>query len=203
MASSENSTPQRPAPPAVGRVRWRRFAILFVPALAAAAVLIGLTAEGALAANVSVSGSAFKISSTQLNGTGFVQFGGEVTDGGTAHPVAISGIQSATLANLCQSVAVGPVTLRITAGGGGTPVSASNLIVDADQQSGNATFHNITIGQDAGTLTEDPGVTGPAGGFGEQADSVTIDNLQQNTWLTTAGTFTLPGFSLTFGKACY
>ena len=82
-------------------------------------------------------------------------------------------------------------------------MSASNLIVDADQQSGNATFHNITIGQDAGTLTEDPGVTGPAGGFGEQADSVTIDNLQQNTWLTTAGTFTLPGFSLTFGKACY
>jgi hypothetical protein len=187
----------------VGQVRWRRFAILFVPALAAAAVLIGLTAEGALAANVSVSGSAFKISSSELKGTGFEQFGGEVTDGGTAHPVAISGIQSATLANLCQSVAVGPVTLRITAGGGGTPVSASNLIVDADQQSGNATFHNITIGQDAGTLTEDPGVTGPAGGFGEQADSVTIDNLQQNTWLTTAGTFTLPGFSLTFGKACY
>jgi hypothetical protein len=203
MASSEHSTPQRPAPPAVGQVRWRRFAILFVPALAAAAVLIGLTAEGALAANVSVSGSAFKISSSELKGTGFEQFGGEVTDGGTAHPVAISGIQSATLANLCQSVAVGPVTLRITAGGGGTPVSASNLIVDADQQSGNATFHNITIGQDAGTLTEDPGVTGPAGGFGEQADSVTIDNLQQNTWLTTAGTFTLPGFSLTFGKACY
>jgi Family of unknown function (DUF6230) len=203
MAASENSTPEPPEGPPAGRVRWRRFAILFVPAVAAAATLIGLTAAGALAANVSVSGSAFEISSSELNGTGFEQFGGEVTDGNTAHPVAISGIKSATLANLCQSVAVGPITLRITAGGGGTPVSASNLIVDADQQSGNATFHNITIGQDAGTLTEDPGVAGPAGGFGEQADSVTIDNLRQNTWLTTAGTFTLPGFSLTFGKACY
>jgi hypothetical protein len=202
MASSEN-TADRPGRPQAGKVRWRRFAIVFVPALAAAGVLVGLTAEGALAANVSVSGSAFEISSSQLNGTGFEQFGGQVTDGNAAHPVAISGIRSATLANLCQSVAVGPVTLRITAGGGGTPVSASNLVVDADQQSGEATFHNITIGQDAGTLSEDPGVTGPAGGFGEQADSVTIDNLRQNTWLTTAGTFTLPGFSLTFGKACF
>ena len=203
MASSENSMPQRPEGPPLGKVRWRRFAILFVPALAAAAVLIGLTAAGAVAANISVSGSAFEISSSQLNGTGFEQFGGEVTGGNATRPVAISGIKTATLANLCQSVAVGPITLRIAAGGGGTPVSASNLIVDADQQSGNATFHNITIGQDASTLTEDPGVTGPAGSFGEQADSVTIDNLQQNTWLTTAGTFTLPGFSLTFGKPCY
>jgi hypothetical protein len=204
MASSENSTPQAAAGPAPGRVRWRRFAILFVPALAVAATLVALTAEGVLAANVSVSGSAFKVSSSQLNGTGFVQFGGVVTDAGHGqHPVAISGIRSATLANLCQSVAVGPIVLRITAGGGGTPVSASNLIVDADQQSGSVvTFHNITIGQDASTLTEDPGVAGQVGGFGQQADSVTIDNLQQNTWLTTAGTFTLPGFSLSFGKAC-
>jgi Family of unknown function (DUF6230) len=205
MASSENSTSEPPAGPAVGRVRWRRFAILFLPALAIAGTLIGLTAEGVLAANISVSGSAFEVSSSQLNGTGFEQFGGVVTDAANnPHPVAISAIQSATLANLCQSVAVGPIVLRITAGGGGTPVSASNLIVDADQLSGStAVFHNITIGQDAGTLTEDPGVAGQAGGFGQQASSVTIDNLQQHTWLTTAGTFTLPGFSLSFGNACY
>jgi Family of unknown function (DUF6230) len=205
MASSENSTPEPPEGPALGRVRWRRFAILFVPALAAAATMIALTSEGVLAANVSVSGSAFEVSSSQLNGTGFEQFGGVVSDGGKGqHPVAISAIRSATLANLCQSVAVGPIVLRISAGGGGTPVSASNLIVDADQQSGStAIFHNITIGQDAGTLSEVPGVAGPAGGFAQQADSVTIDNLQQNTWLTTAGTFTLPGFSLSFGKVCY
>jgi hypothetical protein len=123
MASFGNSTPEPSAGPGPGRVRWRRFAILFVPALAAAATLIGLTAEGVLAANISVSGSAFKITSTELNGHGFVQFGGVVTDsGGHIHPVAISGIQTATLANLCQSVAAGPFILRLTAGGGGTPV---------------------------------------------------------------------------------
>jgi Family of unknown function (DUF6230) len=98
---------------------------------------------------------------------------------------------------------VGPLTLRITAGGGNTPATASNLIVDSDNLSGDATFNNIVIGQDAGTLNEVPGVAGPSGGFGQQADSVTINNLKQNTWLTTAGSFTLPGFDLTFGNACY
>jgi hypothetical protein len=172
--------------------------------MAAAAVLVALTTEGVLAASISVSGSAFEVAASQLKGTGFEQFGGAVTDSkGNQHPVAISAIKSASLANLCQSISVGPVTLRITAGGGGNPATASNLIVDSDNLSGEATFNNIVIGQDAGTLSEDPGVTGPAGGFGQQADSVTIDNLHQNTWLTTAGTFTLPGFNLSFGNACY
>jgi len=65
-----------------------------------------------------------------------------------------------------------------------------------------ATFTNISIGDDAGTLTEDPGTTGAAGSFGEQADTVTIDNLNQDTWLTTAGTFTLPDLRLGFGGGC-
>src|SRR5713226_7240757 len=149
MASSENTTPEPAEPPVEGRVRWRRFAIAFVPALAAAATLIALTTEGVLAASISVSGSAFEVSSSELNGTGFEQFGGVVTEqNGTQHLVAISAIKSASLANLCQSVTVPGLgtALRITAGGGGSPATASNLIVDADQLSGNATFNNITIG---------------------------------------------------------
>ena len=82
-------------------------------------------------------------------------------------------------------------------------VSADNLIVDASGQTGSqATFTNISIGLDAGTLTEDPGTAGAAGSFGEQADTVTIDNLNQDTWLTTAGTFTLPDLHLGFGGGC-
>jgi hypothetical protein len=172
--------------------------------MAVAAVLVALTTQGVLAASISVSGSAFEVSSTQLKGTGFEQFGGVVTDSkGTQHPVAISAIKSASLANLCQSVSVGPLTLRITAGGGSSPAQATNLIVDSDNLSGNATFGNIVIGQDAGTLNEVPGVAGTSGGFGQQADTITIDNLRQNTWLTTAGSFTLPGFGLKFGSPCY
>jgi hypothetical protein len=190
-------------PPASGKVKWRRFAIVAVPAVAIAGTLIGLTAQGAIASSISVSGQEFLVTASQLNGTGFEQFGGEVTGASGAQPVIISAIHSASLANLCQSVAVGPVTLRLTAGGGGNPVTADNLIVDASGQTGSeAIFHNITIGQDAGTLTEDPGTAGQSGGFGQQADSITINNLVQHTWLTTAGTFTLPGLSIGFGGSC-
>jgi Family of unknown function (DUF6230) len=190
-------------PSAVGRVRWKRLAVIIVPAGAIAAALIGLTAQGAIAANVSVSGQQFLVTATQLNGTGFEQFGSQVSANGSGtQPVIVSGIGSATLTNLCQAVKAGPLTMRLTAGGS-TPVSASNLIVDASSLSGSsATFHGITIGQDAGTLTAAPGTAGAAGGFGEQAETVTIDNLVQHTWLTTAGTFTLPGLHLSFGGSC-
>ncbi|HZR55004.1 MAG TPA: DUF6230 family protein [Streptosporangiaceae bacterium] len=187
--------------PATGKVRWRRFALLMIPAGAITAILVGLTATGSIAASISVSGTAFEVTATQLTGTGFEQYGGIVSQAnGTQHPVAVSAIRNASLTDLCQAVKVGPFTLVLRAGGGGTSVSAANLVVDADQQSGNATFHNISIGQDASTLTEDPGNTGAVGGFGEQADTITIDNLRQHTWLTTAGTFTLPGLSLSFNS---
>jgi hypothetical protein len=188
----------------IGRVRWKRLAVILVPAGVIAFGLIGLTAQGAIASNISVSGQQFLVTSTQLKGTGFEQFGGQVSSssGGT-QPVVVSGIGSATLSNLCQSVSVGPVTMRLTAGGDGTPVSADNLVVDASQLNGStATFHNISIGQDAGTLTEVPGTEGASGGFGEQADSITINNLVQHTWMTTAGTFTLPDLSVGFGGTC-
>ena len=191
------------AKPSQGRLKWRRFAIVAVPALAVAGILVGLTAEGAIASSISVSGQEFLVTASQLKGTGFEQFGGTVSGSSGNQPVIVSGIRNATLSNLCQSVTIGPVTLRLTAGGGGNAVTANNLIVDASGQTGSvATFHHITIGQDAGTLTEDPGTTGSSGGFGQQADSMSITNLVQHTWLTTAGTFTLPGLSLGFGHSC-
>ena len=186
-----------------GRVKWRRFAMVAVPAVIVAGALIGLTAEGAIASSISVSGEQYLITASKLTGTGFEQFGGTVTNGSGSQPVIISAIHSATLTNLCQSVTIGPITLHLTAGGGGTPVSAQNLIVDASGQTGSeAVFHNISIGLDAGTLNEDPGADGSSGGFGQQADSMEIDNLVQHTWLTTAGTFTLPDLSLGFGGSC-
>lgn len=186
-----------------GKIRWRRFAMVALPAAAIAGTLVGLTAQGAIASSISVSGQEFLVTASQLNGTGFEQFGGQVTEGSGPQPVIVSAIHSASLANLCQSVQVGPLVLRLTAGSGGTPVTADNLIVDASGQTGSeAIFRNITIGQDAGTLTEDPGTAGQSAGFGQQADSITINNLVQHTWLTTAGTFTLPGLSIGFGKSC-
>jgi Family of unknown function (DUF6230) len=186
-----------------GHMRWGRFAVVAVPALAVAGILVGFTAEGAIASSISVSGQEFLVTATQFRATGFEQFGGSVANAQGSQPVIITAMHNATIDNLCQSVSVGPVTLRLTAGSGSTPVSASNLIVDASSQTGSvATFHNITIGQDAGTLSEDPGTTGTSGGFGQQADTFVLNNLVQHTWLTTAGTFSLPGLSIGFGGSC-
>ena len=187
----------------VGHVRWRRLAIILGPAAALTAVLVGLTANGAIAASLSVSGQEFLVTSSQLTGQGFEQYGSTISGSSGTQPVVVSAIHSATLSHLCQQVTVGGVSLTLHAGDGSTPVSASNLIVDASGQTGTqAVFHNITIGQDAGSLGEDPGAEGQAGGFGQEAGSVTIDNLVQHTWLTTAGTFTLPGLTLGFGGHC-
>jgi hypothetical protein len=191
---------------ATGRVRWKRFAFVMVPSAIVAAALIGLTAEGAIGANISVSGQEYTVTANRLSGNGFEQFGATVRSGNRQIPVAESAIRSATLTNLCQAVKIGSVTLLLRAGrSSGNPVSASNLIVDASALSGDASFHNIAIGQDAGTLNEVPGTTGTAGSFGEQADTITINHLVQHTWLTTAGTFTLPGLALgisTSGGSC-
>jgi hypothetical protein len=196
-----------PSPrPALGRVRWKRFALIMVPSAVVAAALIGLTAEGAIGANISVSGQEYTVTANQLSGSGFEQFGTTVKSGDKQIPVAESAIRSAKLTNLCQAVKIGSVTLLLRAGrSSGNPVSASNLIVDASSLSGDTSFGNIAIGQDAGTLNQVPGTTGTPGSFGEQADTITINHLVQHTWLTTAGTFTLPGLSLnvsTNGGSC-
>jgi hypothetical protein len=186
MASSEGATL-----PDYGKVRWRRFGIIMLPAVIVAAVLIALTAKGAVAASFSVSGQQFTVTASQLNGTGFEQFGSAYKQSnGQSEPVAVSVIRNATLSNMCQSVKVLGVTLRITAGSGSTPVTASNLVVGATDLSGNATFQNISVGQD-----------GQAGTFGQQASSVSISNVHQVAWSTTAGTFKLPGFHLQVGGA--
>jgi hypothetical protein len=187
--------------PRVGKVRWKRFAALMVPAGAAAVVLVGLTASGSIAASFAVSGQSFKVSADQLQGRGFAQYGQvDETANGVKHPVAISVVGAAKLKNLCQSVLInspmGKLTLLVKAGGGDTPASADNMVVDASQLSGDATFKNIEIGRDAGTIDKVQ-KRGPSGMFAQQADTVTIDDLHQTAWAVNAGTFRLNGLNLT------
>jgi hypothetical protein len=203
-----SETAQSGAGSSPGRVKWKRFAFVMVPAAAVAATLVGLTAQGAIGANISVSGKEYLVTATQLNGAGFEQFASYVPQGiGGRVPVAVTGIRFAQIINLCQAVhtGVGNISFILRAGTGRRPASASNLIVDASFLAGDAQFHNIAIGQDAATLTKVPGLIGVPGTFGQQAATVVIKHLVQNTWLTTAGTFTLPGLSLkvsTHGATC-
>jgi hypothetical protein len=198
-----------------GRTRWRRFGVVMVLSGAATAGLLALVANGAVAASFTVSGQQFKVSADKLVAEGFVQYGSidARNDPGSnpptqkPEPVAVAAMRHATLTNLCQSVVTdlgdfGSLTLTINAGGGRTPVTAENMVVDMTQLNGNASFTDIEIGRDASTLdqgpTNDPSEIAQRrqGFFSQQATKVTITDLKQVAWATSAGQFNLNGLSL-------
>lgn len=195
--------------PEEGAVRWRRFFPMLLGTGALSAALVVLTAQGVLAAQFSISGLPFTVTADRLTGTGFEQFAtldhmveGSPNEGDTGGQVVVmvSAIDRAQLTNLCQSVDMGGMVLKITAGNAGKPVNARTLVVDSDAIAGDADFTNIDIGQDASTLDKVPGVKGGIGVFAQQADRVVIDDLRQKNWATTAAAFTLPNLRMSFAS---
>ncbi|MDH6452969.1 MULTISPECIES: DUF6230 family protein [unclassified Streptomyces] len=208
-----------------GGTRWKRFAVVMVPSVAAAACVgVGL-AQGALAASFSVSGQEFKVKAGHLEGQGFAQYGGidtgyTSTDGknkGAVHPVAISSFRTAQITNMCQSVKteiplIGKtIYLRLDAGPDANhKVEAENLYIDVAQLDADATFKNIDIGVAAQDTAKSKGGKGPEikagdnvlpGGFGQQAESADLTNVEQTAWATTAGTFKLSGLKMRLGTS--
>jgi hypothetical protein len=201
-----------------GGVRWKRFAGMLGLTGVVTGALVALTAQGVLAANFSISGMPFTVTATKLHGEGFEQFATidnmienspNQGDTGGQVVVIVSAINNAQLTKLCQSVSLGGMFLKITAGDGATPVQARALVVDSDLISGDADFRNINVGQDSSTFDKvrDPNtgqvIKGGEGVFGQQADTVDILNLRQNNYATTAAVFTLPHLRMTFtGDGC-
>ncbi|MGW3117504.1 DUF6230 family protein [Streptomyces sp. NPDC001107] len=204
-----------------GGTRWKRFAVVMVPSVAATAAIGVALAQGALAASFSVSGQQFKVRAATLEGTGFEQYGaldsGYALDGQKAtRPVAVSAFDHATITHLCQSVVtpnipvLGSVSLLLHAGDGPKPedaVEADKLYIDLDKlDAKDATFTNIDIGVAAGTTGKDKGGKGPGMkgggeaanpfGFAQQAEKASLTDVKQTAWATTAGTFKLSGLSM-------
>ncbi|MER6672321.1 DUF6230 family protein [Streptomyces sp. NPDC000983] len=206
-----------------GGTRWKRFAVVMVPSVAATAAIGVALAQGALAASFSVSGQSFKVTTKQLDGTGFAQYGaldeGYTMSGKkTVHPVAVSAFKSATINSLCQSVVtpdiplLGSVSLILRAGEDpNKPVEAENLYIDVAELSADATFKGIDIGVAAKDASKGPGLKGGGEqanpfGFAQQADSVVLKDVKQTAWATTAGTFKLSGLKMSLStgvKECY
>ncbi|KJS56501.1 DUF6230 family protein [Streptomyces rubellomurinus] len=215
MAMSEDAataaeTPETPITPRRGRVRFKRSALMAVPAVALGGVLMTLTAQGVLAAQFSISGMPFTITADSLEGDGFAQYGSldsmipdSPNQGNTGGQVlvAVSAIKSAKITNLCQSVDLGGINLVIHAGDGGTPVSATNLTTDSDLLSADAEFTNMEIGGDASTYTKaGPSGKGNPGVFGQQADTVKLNHLKQHNYASTAAGFKFPNLRLSFSS---
>jgi hypothetical protein len=208
-----SEAPGRDAASRGGRTSWKRFALVALPAAAAVTGMLVAVGQGALAASFTISGAEAKISADSLDGTGFVQYGWvDQTARKDAVPVTTAAFKHAELKNMCQSVVVslpliGDLTLRINAGGGDEAVQADNLLVDLSHLEGDATFKNIEIGNDASKVNKGPAnAKGFQDMFAQQADSVHIDNLRQNSYATSAGTFRLSGLNLNLNKGrneCY
>ncbi|MDI1462883.1 DUF6230 family protein [Catellatospora sp. KI3] len=204
---AESHRSEKPDHPEHGRTHWRRFAGAIALTGTAAATLVVLTAQGVLAAQFSVSGMPFVVTADSLQGEGFEQFAtldtmvpGSPNEGDTGGQLVliVSAVREARLTNLCQAISLGGMNLKLTAGDAGTPVTARNLVVDSDAISGNASFDDISIGQDASTLDQVPGVTGGIGVLGQQARTVVINDLRQNNYATTAVAFKLPNLHMSF-----
>ncbi|KQX47381.1 MULTISPECIES: DUF6230 family protein [unclassified Streptomyces] len=214
-----------------GGTRWKRFAFVMVPSVAAtAAIGVGL-AQGALAASFAISGQEFKVSTDKLEGTEFVQYGsvakGKKLDGTPfGAPVAVSGFDTAKITNMCQSVVtpvpvLGDVTLRLEAGAAAAQsgedddkVIGKDLYLDVSALEADAQFTNIDIGVAAGSLPKhkdgqgiQPNTEANENGFAQRADSVTLTNVRQKAWATTAATFKLPDLKLSLsrgtGQECF
>jgi len=188
--------------------RAGRAALAGVPVAIAATVLLGGVANGAVPVSFAVSGSQFQIGATELTGTGFSQYAGVAKDdAGHSHPVAIANIASASISDLCQSVTsdtpLGKIGLKITAGGGGHPATATDLQLGMTDLKGNATFGNVRIGVDASTVNTK--AKGSVGDFAQDADTIKITDLKQTAWSTQASVFTLTGLhmQLTDGDTCF
>lgn len=227
------TTRNTPAPE--GRTRWRRFTAATTIVTVMAAGLIYLTATGAIAVSLQISGIPFKLSASNLSGDNFVQYatvhavsnansgallqmagvpadasqkyGSDVYDAAT-----VTVLGKASIENLHQTVCA-PIPgmgflpknkLLVTIDGGrsaGEPVTATNMVVDAPlMTAGSATFTNILIGQDLGKALG--GSTN--GNFAQQADHVSINDLNQVAIGTSAGEFKLTGLGLsaTFVATC-
>lgn len=204
--------------PVTGKTRWRRFTILFAPALAAIALMVYGVMSGVVAVSFAMSGLPFKLSASNMSGNGFVQYafpdavtnpGSDIPSGsvsGTKVADTVTMLQTASISDLHQTVCgqIGPgsyLLVTIDAGGNGNPATATNLVVNAPLMTAtDATFTNINIGQDLGNALGGS----PNGNFSQAATHVSINGLHQLAVGTTAGSFVLTGLNLsaTFVASC-
>lgn len=204
MTSTARTAPE-------GRTSWKRTAVAALPALVAVGALATVMADGALAASFAVSGTHFQVASGKLTSSGLASYvHTDRSADGSGHPVALLGIGSANLSDICQSAEVktplGPVVFKLTAGGKAGPVRADSLVIDGEDLVGDARFGTAQIGRDASSLDAVPGVNGPKGAFGLQAGDIEVAGVQSHAWSATGGNFRLKGLRLSVsldGRQCF
>ncbi|MFH8369678.1 DUF6230 family protein [Streptomyces sp. NPDC018031] len=194
MKATHNPLPE-------GRTAWKRTAAVGLPAVLAVGAMGVMMANGVLAASFAVSGTSFQVSSGKLSSEGLASY--VETDrslDGKGHPVSLLALDQAKLSDICQSAEIktplGTVVFKLTAGGDAGEVTASKLVIDAEDLSGDAKFGTVQLGRDASTLDSVPGAQGPEGKFGLQAGGIEVTDVTSHAWSATGGNFRLKGLRL-------
>jgi hypothetical protein len=192
-----------------GRTRWKRFAVILGAGVTAAAALgIGM-AQGVLAASFFISGQKFQVGADTMDIRGLSIYGMvDVARKGTLVPVAVTGMRSAEISGLCQSVVVsvpvlGPYTLRLT-GGDESPAEAKNMFIDTTSLSvGQANLDDLDIGVAAGSVSKAP--INPddrdsrffdPNGIAQQAASADMTDVRATAVAVSAATLNVPELAL-------
>jgi Family of unknown function (DUF6230) len=126
----------------------------------------------------------FTITADSINATNFSLVPGAAQSDNKT-PVAVIKMD-ATIKNQVITRKLGPVTVKISAGNNGTPVSVTGLTVDATSiDAGNAQFTNLIL------------TTGPNGDtFQQSANTQTLTNATINAPYLVANSISLPGLSV-------
>ncbi|OIK04839.1 DUF6230 family protein [Streptomyces monashensis] len=193
------------------RTRWKRFAAILAPSIAAAAVLTVSVAQGALAASFFISGDTFKIAADSLTGKGLSVYGMvNVTRKGKLVPVTVTGVRAAKIDGLCLSVlfpipVLGSYTLRLT-GDRDRPATTRDMFFDVDQlNASEQSLKNLDIGVAAGSLTS--GEVSPGdrdskffdpNSIALQSTAIAMSNLRVNAVAASLGSLDLPGARVSF-----
>ncbi|MFF3326324.1 DUF6230 family protein [Streptomyces sp. NPDC002889] len=199
-------------PYGVGRTRWKRFALVLVPGVTAAAALGLAMAQGALAASFFISGQRFQVGADSLTVRGLSIYGMvDVPRQGAPVPVVVTGLRHAKIDGLCQSVVVpipvlGTYTLRLT--GDGARAEAKDMFIDGTSlAAGQASLDDLEIGVAAGSLTK--GKINPddrdsrffdPNGIAQQAASATLTDVRVTAVAVSAATLNVPGLNVRLVK---
>lgn len=203
----------RPVEAPRGGTRWRRTAVLLVPGLIVAGVLVATTVRGGIPINLVVSGQDLKLTSNGAEvelprGITLYPSTIQMKNGGDTRGVVIAGLPEAVLTEgLCISLVVtlpwtGTYTVRLHTSGRTTAkdmtLDAAGIAVGAATlRPGGGSGDPIMLGPDA---VVDPGQLGdePPGRFGVQAPgNGTLRALQADAQgAVIAGTVALRGLSV-------
>ena len=195
-----------------GGTRWKRFAVVMVPSVAATAAIGVALSQGALAASFSVSGQQFKVTADRSTPPASFSTARSTPKGAATSPVTVVGIDNAKITNLCQSVVVPVAGLRRRldearpagagehAGRGEEPLHRPRpagrgrdvqqhrhrRLREADHQGPRACTR-------ATRPTRAPSPSRPT--------RATLTDVKQRAWATTAGTFKLSGLQMCVRRA--